>query len=43
MCSQQPFVQGLQGAAPFHPTTLGQFAIALADQAALTVRSPLKQ
>ena len=43
MCSQQPFVQGLQGTAPFHPTTLGQFAIALTDQAALTVRSPLQQ
>jgi hypothetical protein len=42
MCSQQPFVQGLQGSAPFHPTTLGEFAIALTDQAALTVPSPLQ-
>ena len=43
ICSQQPFVQGLQGSAPFHPTTLGQFAIALSDQAALTDQSPLQQ
>jgi hypothetical protein len=28
-------VQGLHAAAPFHPTVLGQLAIALADQAAL--------
>ncbi len=43
MCTQQPFVQGLQGSAPFHPTTLGEFAIALADQAALTDQAPLPQ
>ena len=43
MCTQQPFVQGLQGTAPFHPTTLGQFAIALTDQAALTDQPPLQQ
>jgi len=41
MCAQQPYVQGLQGSAPFHPTTLGQFAIALADQAALTDQAAL--
>jgi hypothetical protein len=28
-------VQGLDAAAPFHPTVLGQLAIALADQAVL--------
>jgi hypothetical protein len=35
LCTPQPYVQGLGAAAPFHPTVLGQFAIALADQAAL--------
>jgi lysophospholipase L1-like esterase len=35
LCSPQPYVQGLGAAAPFHPTALGQLAIALADQAAL--------
>jgi hypothetical protein len=35
LCSAQPYVQGLRSPAPFHPTALGQFAIALADQAAL--------
>jgi lysophospholipase L1-like esterase len=35
LCSPQPYVQGLGAAAPFHPTTAGQLAIALADQAAL--------
>jgi hypothetical protein len=35
VCSPQPYVQGLGSAAPFHPTALGQLAIALADQAAL--------
>jgi GDSL-like Lipase/Acylhydrolase family len=35
LCTQQPYVQGLDAAAPFHPTALGQLAIALADQAAL--------
>jgi len=35
LCTPQPYVQGLDGAAPFHPTVLGQLAIALADQAAL--------
>jgi lysophospholipase L1-like esterase len=43
MCTPQPFVQGLQGSAPFHPTALGQFAIALADQAALTNQPPLRR
>jgi lysophospholipase L1-like esterase len=35
LCSPQPYVQGLGAAAPFHPTTAGQLAIALADQAVL--------
>jgi lysophospholipase L1-like esterase len=35
MCTPQPYVQGLDAAAPFHPTAAGQLAIALADQAAL--------
>jgi lysophospholipase L1-like esterase len=35
LCTSQPYVQGLNAAAPFHPTVLGQLAIALADQAAL--------
>jgi lysophospholipase L1-like esterase len=43
ICTPQPYVQGLQGSAPFHPTTLGQFAIALADQAALTDPVPRQQ
>jgi lysophospholipase L1-like esterase len=33
LCTPQPYVQGLGAAAPFHPTVLGQLAIALADQA----------
>jgi lysophospholipase L1-like esterase len=35
LCTSQPYVQGLDAAAPFHPTVLGQLAIALADQAAV--------
>ncbi len=35
LCTPQPYVQGLRSPAPIHPTVLGQFAIALADQAAL--------
>lgn len=35
LCSPLPYVQGLGDAAPFHPTALGQLAIALADEAAL--------
>ncbi len=35
LCTAQPYVQGLGDAAPFHPTAMGQLAIALADQAAL--------
>jgi lysophospholipase L1-like esterase len=35
LCTSSPYVQGLDAAAPFHPTILGQLAIALADQAVL--------
>jgi GDSL-like Lipase/Acylhydrolase family len=35
LCTPQPYVQGLDDAAPFHPTAAGQLAIALADQAVL--------
>jgi hypothetical protein len=35
LCTAQPYVQGLDSAAPFHPTGMGELAIALADQAAL--------
>lgn len=35
LCSAQPYVQGLHGKAPFHPTVSGQLAIALADEQAL--------
>lgn len=34
-CSAQPYVQGLDSAAPFHPTPAGELAIALADERAL--------
>ncbi len=40
LCSAQPYVQGLGAAAPFHPTALGQLAIALADQAVLEAGGP---
>jgi hypothetical protein len=40
LCTPQPYVQGLSAAAPFHPTALGQLAIALADQAALDQPNP---
>jgi lysophospholipase L1-like esterase len=35
LCTSQPYVQWLNDPAPFHPTALGQLAIALADQAVL--------
>jgi lysophospholipase L1-like esterase len=35
LCTPQPYVQGLNGAAPFHPTAAGQLEIALTDQAVL--------
>lgn len=35
LCSQQPYVQGLSASAPFHPTSGGELAIALADEQAL--------
>jgi lysophospholipase L1-like esterase len=37
LCTSQPYVQGKGDPAPFHPTALGQLAIALTDQAALRV------
>jgi hypothetical protein len=40
LCSALPYVQGLGDAAPFHPTALGQLAIALSDEAALASQSP---
>jgi GDSL-like Lipase/Acylhydrolase family len=40
LCSALPYVQGLGDAAPFHPTALGQLAIALADEAALASQPP---
>jgi hypothetical protein len=40
LCSPLPYVQGLGGAAPFHPTALGQLAIALSDEAALASPPP---
>ncbi|HEY1282375.1 MAG TPA: SGNH/GDSL hydrolase family protein [Acidimicrobiales bacterium] len=38
LCTMDPYVQGPDDAAPFHPTASGELAIALADQAALTAR-----
>lgn len=43
LCTSQPYVQGLTAAAPFHPTVLGQLAIALADQAALDPAKPFSR
>jgi lysophospholipase L1-like esterase len=40
LCSPQSYVQGLGDLAPFHPTALGQLAIALADEAALASPAP---
>ncbi|HEX5190350.1 MAG TPA: GDSL-type esterase/lipase family protein [Streptosporangiaceae bacterium] len=35
ICDPLPYVQGLHGRAPFHPTVAGQLAIAIADSQAL--------
>ncbi len=35
LCDPLPYVQGLHGRAPFHPTVAGQLAIALADSEAV--------
>jgi GDSL-like Lipase/Acylhydrolase family len=43
LCTAQPYVQGLDAPAPFHPTAAGQLAIALADQAALGQPTPQDQ
>lgn len=40
VCDPHPYVQGVNAAAPFHPTTAGQLAIALADQQALRHEPP---
>ncbi|MDL9978329.1 GDSL-type esterase/lipase family protein [Microbacterium sp. ASV49] len=38
VCTSFPYVQGVNGAAPFHPTSSGQLAIALAVEHALRLR-----
>jgi lysophospholipase L1-like esterase len=40
VCSEQSYVQGLKAPAPFHPTALGELAIALADEQALHAAAP---
>jgi lysophospholipase L1-like esterase len=40
LCTQQSFVQGLDGAAPLHPNAAGEIAIALADEQALLNPEP---
>ena len=35
LCDAQPYVQGVDASAPFHPTSSGELAIALADEQAL--------
>lgn len=39
LCDPQPYVQGLQDTAPFHPNAAGELAIALADERVL-VQAP---
>ena len=40
LCTTQSFVQGLDDAAPLHPTAAGEIAIALADEQALLNPAP---
>ncbi|HEX9066867.1 MAG TPA: GDSL-type esterase/lipase family protein [Streptosporangiaceae bacterium] len=40
LCDPVPYVQGLTGRAPFHPTLAGELAIALTDAQALQSRPP---
>jgi lysophospholipase L1-like esterase len=40
LCSDQPYVQGAKASAPFHPTSAGELAIALADEQALRTTRP---
>jgi hypothetical protein len=40
LCSTDPYVQGATDPAPFHPTTAGQLAIALADEQAMPSLTP---
>lgn len=35
LCDSQPYVQGIRSAAPFHPNSAGELAIALADEHAI--------
>lgn len=39
LCTSQPYVQGLNDAAPFHPTASGELAIALTDEQILRSKS----
>jgi hypothetical protein len=39
ICDSTPYIQGLDAAAPFHPTPAGGLAIALADTHGLSARS----
>ena len=39
LCTAQPWVQGMNDAAPFHPTAAGELAIAAADQPLLPPRT----
>ena len=41
LCDAAPYVQGLRGRAPFHPTLAGELAIALADGQALRAAVPV--
>lgn len=38
LCDPEPYVQGLNDPAPFHPTAAGELVIALADQKALEAK-----
>ena len=40
LCDAVPYVQGLHGRAPFHPTLAGELAIALTDAQALRTEPP---
>ena len=40
LCDPEPYIQGLNDPAPFHPTAAGELAIALADEQAIAQSSP---
>jgi lysophospholipase L1-like esterase len=43
LCTDQPWIQGMNGNAPFHPTAAGELAIAAADQQLLIkIQTPLQ-